>query len=223
MTRAGRDTGREGSPPPALGSQPGCRRNARMRTAFLLSLVIAALVLVAAPARADDGDADPRRRTARRRHPDRAAVRHEGRGRLVARRSPSSSGAASHEELGLRDRRSRSVARRSAGPASGTASSTRARRLTVTAEREEKLDFTHAFYTSGLGIAASRAGGGGLGTILARVVLHRLPEDGPRARRGPRGAGVPALALRAQAKRRAVRRTAPRRGSATPSGGRPSP
>ena len=41
--------------------------------------------------------------------------------------------------------------------------------LTVTAEREEMLDFSHAFHTSGLGIAVPREPGSGWGTVLGRV------------------------------------------------------
>lgn len=41
--------------------------------------------------------------------------------------------------------------------------------LTVTAEREERMDFTHAFHTSGLGIAVAAEGGSGWGAVIARV------------------------------------------------------
>lgn len=39
--------------------------------------------------------------------------------------------------------------------------------LTVTAAREERIDFSHSFYSSGLGIAVPSAGGGGSGWLLA--------------------------------------------------------
>lgn len=42
--------------------------------------------------------------------------------------------------------------------------------LTITAEREEMLDFSHAYYTSGLGIAVNAGGGGGILDFLGRFV-----------------------------------------------------
>lgn len=39
--------------------------------------------------------------------------------------------------------------------------------LTVTAPREERIDFSHSFYTSGLGIAVASSGGGSTGWIRA--------------------------------------------------------
>ena len=41
--------------------------------------------------------------------------------------------------------------------------------LTVTSEREEVIDFTHAFHTSGLGIAVPAKSESGWGAILGRV------------------------------------------------------
>jgi polar amino acid transport system substrate-binding protein len=43
--------------------------------------------------------------------------------------------------------------------------------LTITSDREEKIDFTHPFHTSGLGIAEPTGGGAGWTRILARFPL----------------------------------------------------
>jgi len=45
--------------------------------------------------------------------------------------------------------------------------------LTVTPEREERMDFTHSFFNSGLGIAVP-AGGGGGGGVLGALVSWRF-------------------------------------------------
>ncbi len=41
--------------------------------------------------------------------------------------------------------------------------------LTVTAERENSMDFSHPFYTTGLGIAVKRSAGGGWGDVVTRI------------------------------------------------------
>lgn len=46
--------------------------------------------------------------------------------------------------------------------------------ITVTAEREERLDFTHPYFTSGLGIATRREGATPTGEILGRVFSSRF-------------------------------------------------
>ncbi len=46
--------------------------------------------------------------------------------------------------------------------------------LTVTAEREARMDFSHPFFTSGLGIAVSRSAHAGLGTLLGNLLSRRL-------------------------------------------------
>ena len=46
--------------------------------------------------------------------------------------------------------------------------------LTVTAPRERRIDFTHSFYSSGLGIAVATNRGGGWTAILRRVLDPRL-------------------------------------------------
>ncbi len=42
--------------------------------------------------------------------------------------------------------------------------------LTITTEREKVFDFTHSFYTTGLGIAVAKGGGGGWLSVVRRVV-----------------------------------------------------
>jgi ABC-type amino acid transport substrate-binding protein len=39
--------------------------------------------------------------------------------------------------------------------------------LTVTVEREKRMDFSHPFYTTGLGIAINRGAGGGWGDVVS--------------------------------------------------------
>jgi len=50
--------------------------------------------------------------------------------------------------------------------------------LTVTAEREKRMDFSHPFYSTGLGIAISKEAGGGWGDVVSgffsRGVIHVL-------------------------------------------------
>lgn len=43
--------------------------------------------------------------------------------------------------------------------------------LSITASRESRIDFTHPFFTSGLGIAVSASGSAGWGSILTRFPL----------------------------------------------------
>ena len=57
--------------------------------------------------------------------------------------------------------------------------------LTVTAEREETIDFTHPFHTSGLGIAVPAHGRSGLGAPSSAASSLGLPEGRLRARARP--------------------------------------
>ena len=44
--------------------------------------------------------------------------------------------------------------------------------LTVTVEREKKMDFSHPFYTTGLGVAINRGAGGGWGDVFNGIFSH---------------------------------------------------
>jgi ABC-type amino acid transport substrate-binding protein len=46
--------------------------------------------------------------------------------------------------------------------------------LTVTAEREKRVDFSHPFHASGLGIAVAESGGSGIRAIVARLLSRQF-------------------------------------------------
>jgi ABC-type amino acid transport substrate-binding protein len=60
--------------------------------------------------------------------------------------------------------------------------------LTITSERERRMDFTHPFLSSGLGIAVQNDGGGGWLAVSQRLFSAQVPlspaKSDERERRG---------------------------------------